>query len=134
MPAAGVDTNVFLRIFIEDDGRQHQEAVELVRSLGQVFVGTVVVVEAVGALRKIFRFPRAKLAQFLHAVLETDAFIIEGREVVEAAMFGFSSGTADFADHVILETARRNGADRVYTFDLDFSRVQGAVRLKPSSR
>jgi predicted nucleic-acid-binding protein len=130
MLAAGIDTNVFLRIFIQDDGRQHREAVELVRSLGQVFVGTVVLVEAVWALRKIFKFPRAKLVHFLDIVLATDAFILENREVVEAAMLGFSTGNADFADHVILESARRNGAGRVYTFDLDFSRIPGAVRMK----
>jgi predicted nucleic acid-binding protein len=85
---------------------------------------------AVWALRKIFKFPRTKLVHFLNTVLETDVFILENREVVEAAMFGFSSGNADFADHVILESARRNGAGQVYTFDLDFSRIPGAVRLK----
>jgi predicted nucleic-acid-binding protein len=129
MPATGVDTNVFLRIFIQDDGPQHRAAVDLVRSLGQVFVGTVVLVETVWALRKIFKFPRAKLVHFLNTVLETDAFIFENREVIEAAMFGFSSGDADFADHVILESARRSGAERLFTFDLDFSRVPGVERL-----
>jgi predicted nucleic-acid-binding protein len=130
MPAAGVDTNVFLRIFIQDDGPQHRAAVELVRSLGQVFVGTVVLVETVWALRKLYKFPRSKLVNFLNTILATDAFIIENREIVEAAMFGYSSGYGDFADHIILESARRNGADQMYTFDLDFSRVPGAVRLK----
>jgi predicted nucleic-acid-binding protein len=130
MPAAGVDTNVFLRIFIQDDGPQHRAAVDLVRSLGQVFVGVVVLVETVWALRKLYKFPRGKLVHFLNTVLATDAFIIENREVIEAAMFGFSSGNGDFADHVILESARRNGVERMHTFDLDFSRVPGAVRLK----
>jgi len=130
MPAAGVDTNVFLRVFIQDDGPQHRAAVALVGSLGQVFVGTVVLVETVWALRKLFKFPRAKLVHFLDTVLATDAFILENREVVEAARFGFSSGHGDFADHIILESARRNGSYRTYTFDLDFSRVPGAVRLK----
>jgi len=129
MPVAGVDTNVFLRIFIQDDGPQHRAAVALVRSLGQVFVGTVVLVESVWALRKVYKFPRVKLVRFLDSVLETDVFVIENREVIEAAMFGFSTGNGDFADHIVLESARRNGAERIYTFDLDFSRVPGTARL-----
>ena len=42
-------------------------------------------------------------------MLETNVFIIENRAVIEAAMFGCSSGNADFADHVILESARQHG-------------------------
>jgi len=102
-----------------------------VRSLGQVFVGGVVLVETVWALRKLYKFPRSKLVHFLNTVLATDAFVFENREVVEAALFGFSSGHGDFADHIILESARRHGAGQMYTFDLDFSRMPGAVRLKP---
>jgi AbrB family looped-hinge helix DNA binding protein len=76
----------------------------------------------------------AKLVHFLDTVLDTDAFIIESREVIEAARFAFAAGRADFADHVILESARRHGADRVYTFDLDFSRMPGAERLQARKR
>ena len=31
--------------------------------------------------------------------------------------------------NTVLESVRRNGAERLYTFDLDLSRVAGAVRL-----
>lgn len=134
MPVAGVDTNVFLRIFIEDGGPQHGQAVALVGSCGQVFVGMVVLVEAVWVLRKLFGFSREKLIEFLNKVLETNAFILENREVVEAALFGFATGPADFADHVILESARRGGAERVYTFDQTFSRVPGACRVAAGKR
>jgi len=131
MPAVAVDTNVFLRIFLQDDGPQHRAAVELAESSGQVFVGVVVLVETVWALRKIYRLARPKVVHFLTQVLETNAFIIENRSVIEAATFAFATGKADFADHVILESARRNGVERIYTFDLDFSRVPGAQRLGP---
>jgi predicted nucleic-acid-binding protein len=52
MPAAGVDTNLFLRIIIQDNESQHRAAVDLVRSLGQVFVGVVVLVGTLWALLK----------------------------------------------------------------------------------
>lgn len=74
MPDAAIDTNVFLRVFIRDDGPQHLQAVEVVRSCGRVFVGVVVLVETVWALRKLFGFRRDRLVHFLNAVLETDAF------------------------------------------------------------
>jgi predicted nucleic-acid-binding protein len=134
MPAAGIDTNVFLRVFIDDDGPQHAGAVALVRTQGQVFVGTVVIVEAVWALRSLFKFPKEKLVNFINTVLEADAFVLENREVLERAMFAFAVGKAGFADYVIVETARHRGIGQVFTFDRALARAEGAAMLKVSNR
>jgi predicted nucleic-acid-binding protein len=134
MVAAGIDTNVFLRVFIDDDGPQYKQAVERVKAHGQVFIGTVVMVEAIWALRSLFRFPKEKLVQFLNTVLDADAFVLENREVVEAAMFGYASGKAGFPDYVILESARQRGVDQVFTFDRDLGRAEGCVLIKARGR
>jgi len=134
MPAVGIDTNIFLRVFIDDDGQQHRLAVELVRTKGQVFVGTVVMVEAVWALRSLFKFSKEKLVQFVNTVLEAEAFILENRPVIEAALFSFSSGKAGFADCVIVESARQRGMGPVHTFDRDLALTEGAVLVKTRPR
>ena len=130
MPAIGIDTNIFLRIFINDDGQQHRQAVALVREHGQVFIGTVVLIEAAWALRSLFGFSKEKLIQFLNTVLETEAFALENREVVERAMFAYASGKAGFADQVILESAKAKGIAQTFTFDRNLARTSGAVLLE----
>ena len=134
MPAVGIDTNVFLRVFIDDDGAQHRQAVDLVKAHGQVFVGTVVMVEAVWALRSLFGFSRAQLVKFVNTVLEADAFVLEQREVIEGALFAYAAGKAGFSDQVILEAARVKGVAETYTFDRDLARTPGAVLLKRPAR
>ena len=129
MPGAGIDTNVFLRIFIDDHGVQHQQAVDLVRTHGRVFVGTVVMVETVWALKSLFKFSRERMVQFVNAVLEAESFVLENREVIESALFAYASGKAGFPDCVILESARRQGFDKMFTFDRDLARAEGACML-----
>ena len=134
MAAVGIDTNIFLRVFIDDDGAQHRQAVALVEAHGQVFVGTVVMVEAVWALRSLFGFSRAQLVKFVNTVLEADAFVLEQREVIQSALFAFAAGKAGFSDQVILEAARAKGVAATYTFDRELARTPGAVLLRPSRR
>jgi len=134
MPVVGIDTNVFLRVFIDDEGSQHRAAVDLVQKHGQVFIGTVVMVETVWALRSLFKFPKERLVQFVNAVLAADSFILENRQVVEKALFSFASGKAGFADYVILEAANSKGIGLVYTFDRNLAMADGAALVKGRSR
>lgn len=134
MPAAGIDTNVFLRVFIDDDGPQHRQAVELVAEQGQVFIGMVVIVEAVWALRSLFKFSKERLIQFLNTVLEADSFVLDQRDVIESAIFAYAQGSADFPDYVILETARNRGAEQLFTFDRGLAKAEGAQLLKRRPR
>ena len=134
MPPAGVDTNVLLRIFVDDDGVQHRQALELVKGLGEILVPTVVIIETVWVLRNLFKFPKDRLVQFLNAVLEGGTFVLENREVIELAKFAFAEGKAGFADYVILESARKLGAKEVFTFDREFARTEGVVLVKGRHR
>lgn len=129
MPPVGIDTNLFLRIFIDDHQPQHATAVELVRTHGQVFVGTVVMVEAVLALKSLYKFPKEKLVRFISTVLETDVFVHESRDVLERALFAYSGGSAGFADYVILESALTKGIRTFHTFDKKLARSPGVVGL-----
>ena len=45
-------------------------------------------------------------------------------------MFAYAAGRAGFPDHVILEAARNRGIAKVFTFDQDLARSEGAVLLK----
>lgn len=130
----GIDSNVFLRVFINDGGPQHRMAVDLVRANGQVWIGKVVLVETVWVLRKLFKYTKDQVLTFVNTVLEADAFVLEDREVIEAALFAFATGGAGYADCVILESARRQGAVPVFTFDLDLAKVEGAALLKGRHR
>jgi len=61
--------------------------------------------------------------------IDTNAFVLERREVVEAAMSAYAAGKAGFSDHVILEAARAKGAAQTFTFDRALARAPGAALM-----
>lgn len=68
-----------------------------------------------------------RAVQAFRALPETDGVHSEDRATVLSALAAFETGSADFSDYVILESARRAGALPLFTFDDKFSRSAGAL-------
>lgn len=127
MPA--VDTNVLVRLVVEDDEEQTRHATAFLRSAGRVFVSHVVVVEAAWVLSSAYGLSREQLARALDLVFATDSFSVERPEILNEALAYFRESKADFADCVIVATARAAGELPLATFDKATSRLEGARRL-----
>jgi predicted nucleic-acid-binding protein len=52
---------------------------------------------------------------------------MEDEATTRLALAAFETGSADFADYFILESARRRGALPLHTFDERLSRTDGAT-------
>jgi predicted nucleic-acid-binding protein len=126
---AAVDTNVLLRLLVDDDEEQTRDATAFVRSAGSVFVSHVVVVEAAWVLSGVYELSRLQLSRALELVLTTDAFTVERPDVLVEALKLFGGSKADFADCVIAATARAAGELPLATFDVAASRLPDARRL-----
>jgi len=115
----GLDTNVLIRVFIDDDPSQTAAARKLVSgaSPGQLLISVVVLVEFVWTLRSAFRVERTMLAATLEGILTGSAFVVEDRADVEAALQRYKTSSVDFADCLIAVRNRRLGATRTVSFD-----------------
>jgi predicted nucleic-acid-binding protein len=58
------------------------------------------------------------------ALLHTEGVVVEEQQLAQSALTSFEAGTADFADYVILESARRANALPLWTFDEKLLRAQ----------
>ena len=119
------DTNVIVRLLVEDDPQQsaialHKWQVALER--GGVFLPKLVLTEAIWVLRVSYRFDRQAITGAVRALLHTDGLNIENKSLVLAALDAYAKGSADFSDYLILESARAAGALPVHTFDRRFAR------------
>lgn len=127
------DTNVVVRLCVRDEEEQYQRA-ELVfrRATGGTgaWHSSVVLVEVAWVLCVAYKFDRATTAATLRRLLATDGVHVEAEVTVRAALEAFESGTADFADYFILETARRDGALPPHTFDERLSKADGATLVE----
>jgi predicted nucleic-acid-binding protein len=124
-----LDTNVVVRLLVRDDEEQYRRA-ELIFRLATagsgVWLASVVLVEVVWVLRVAYKFDRATAAASLRRLIDTEGVQVEDGPTTRLALAAFEAGAADFADYLILESARRDGALPLHTFYERLSRSDGA--------
>jgi predicted nucleic-acid-binding protein len=125
-----VDTNVLVRLLIDDPGaaKQCAWARKLASDAGTVSVSQVVQMETVWALESVYGFQRADIASALDAMQNNQSFVLQEAGAFRAALAAFHGGNADFADYLILMHARADGAELV-TFDRKLGKFDGARLL-----
>jgi predicted nucleic-acid-binding protein len=125
-----IDTNVLVRIVADDPGQPKQVAAAraLASGAGQVFVPTVVQVEAVWVLESGYGLPKATIVAVLEHLETNQAFTQEEAERCQRALAMFRTTTADYADCLILAGCQARRL-QLHTFDKRLSRLDGAARV-----
>ncbi|HSN99866.1 MAG TPA: type II toxin-antitoxin system VapC family toxin [Candidatus Nanopelagicales bacterium] len=123
------DTNVLIRVLVGDDRRQQKAALARLEAIrtsgGSVVVSSVVLAEVAWVLDRAYDYERAQIVSALRGVLDTPPFFIPQRPDVLAAIDEYASGSADFADYLILSLARAEGSKTLLTFDRRLLRTAG---------
>jgi predicted nucleic-acid-binding protein len=115
----GVDTNILIRVFIDDEPAQTAAARKLVSGAedGSLLVSIIVLVEFIWTLRSSFKVDKAALTITLEGILTRAAFVVEDRADVEAALQRYKTANIDPADVLIAARNKRLGAARTVSFD-----------------
>jgi predicted nucleic-acid-binding protein len=114
-----VDTNVLLRLYVDDDAVQKRAALAVLSAAGSagVHVNVVVIAEIAWALKSIFRLSRAATVQVMYDLLTRDEFLIAQRATVMQALMWFGRAKLEFGDCLIAALNEEAGALPTYTFD-----------------
>ena len=117
----GIDTNILLRLWLNDDPGQNKRIDSLLaghgRAPGSLRVTDVVLVEAIWTLRSAFEQDKHAQLIALRSLLDETAFAFEDREAVAGALSLFESGSCGFADCLVVAKHARQGCDFTATFD-----------------
>ena len=127
-----IDTNVLVRLLVEDDEVQTQRAnafMEEAASEGPVFVSSIVVIELVWVLLSHYRYDRQLLGTAIEALLRSPRLHVERNAAVRKAIAAFRNSRADFADCLIAHVAIAAGCRYTATFDKDASKLPGMQLL-----
>ncbi|KQS03957.1 hypothetical protein ASG11_06590 [Sphingomonas sp. Leaf357] len=108
-----VDTNVILRLVLDDDDAQVAAARALMLR-APLFVSLSVLLETGWVLQSRYRFPRAEVADALQLVVNLNGVIVARLPIVLWAIGRYREG-ADLADMIHLASAAKIGA--FATFD-----------------
>ena len=128
------DTNVIVRILVEDDPLQSKVALktwQLALETNGVFFPKLVLAEVIWVLSVSYGFNRQAIFGVVDTLLRTEGLEIEDKPCVLAALEAYSKGNADFSDYLILELARVTKALPVQTFDRRFARHPDVSLLAP---
>ena len=127
----GLDTNVLLRLWLNDDPRQNARIDRLLAehgsSPGSLLVNDVVLVEAMWTLRAAYKQDKAAQLVALHSLLDEPAFCFEDRETVVQAVAMFSEATCGFSDCLVVVKNTRAGGDFTATFDRQMLKLPGTA-------
>lgn len=119
----GLDTNIVVRLLVEDDVEQHQISRMVVAS-GPVFVSLAVLMETEWVLRKAYGFAKSDIAAALRAFAGLNNVTVEDPSALRRILELFATGF-DFADAV--HVVQASHADRFATFDRDLERLAAKV-------
>ncbi len=120
MTSVGIDTNVLLRMVINDDPAQREKALAFGKRLSESspgFVSLIVLVEFNWSLISRYRQPKHVALQAIRDLLHTKALVFESVHAVVRALELATRSDADFADALIAERSREFGCSHTVTFD-----------------
>lgn len=123
-----LDTNILVRLVTGDPKEQADRAGEFVEQ--GAWVPLAATLECAWVLGSTYAFSSAQLAETLTMLLENDRLLFQDAELVQAAVVVFSEKPGiQFADAIILESARRAGHLPLGTFDRKLATRAGTVRI-----
>lgn len=129
----GIDTNILLRLWLNDDPAQSKRIDQLLAEHGglpgSLLVTDVVLVEAVWTLKSAFEQDKHAQLIAVRSLLEETAFAFEDREAVVAALTLFESGSCGFADCMVVAKHARQGCEFTATFDRGMRKLPGVKVL-----
>ncbi|KQS64563.1 hypothetical protein ASG39_11470 [Rhizobium sp. Leaf371] len=119
MRRCGIDTNVILRLIVNDDAEQRRLALRFSEQMGDTFVGhltLITLIELDWALRSRYGYSRADVAEAIGKLLRVRGLSVESHDLVVFAL-KLMRGKSDFADVLIALKCREAGCEKTVTFD-----------------
>jgi predicted nucleic-acid-binding protein len=116
----GIDTNVLLRLVVDDDPAQRAAVLKFGEGLGRDYHGYVALiclVEMDWALRKQYRFSKGESVNALRKISRIRGIEVQMSDAVERALTSVEKADGDFADLLIAQLCLDAGCDHIVSLD-----------------
>lgn len=128
----GVDTNVLLRLIVDDHEEQSAAARRFFASRtarDPAFVASTVLAESIWLLRRRFRYPNHAILEALRVMTSTDEIRFEHGEKLRGFLEDGGGTASDVADALIGWACDAAKCERVMTFDRRSARLVPSMEL-----
>ncbi len=126
----GIDTNVLVRVLVDDPGavRQCEKARAFLLKQDKVFISTVVLVETVWVLQRAYAVRKNHIIKVLMELLQQKSMVFEVRRLIENSLVIYQAERIEFSDALIL-AAHDAKQCHLYTFDKKLASYTNASDL-----
>lgn len=128
-----IDTNVVLRIILNDDADQHdiakRELAKAGRAGEEILVNDIVLVETIWTLVRTYQIDKPIVIGALQAFMQTSGIRFESDANVAHAIELFEHSTAGFADCLTVAKNTALGCTSTLTFDQGMRKLPGVKLL-----
>lgn len=125
----GIDTNILVRYFTQDDAEQAKAATEFLKSECTTerpgWVNRIALCELVWVLERVYRSSREEIANVLEVLIQTAEFQIEDLTCVWNALSVYRDENVDFSDALLAATNLAHGCELTITFDRKAANLPG---------
>ena len=115
-----LDTNALVRLLVMDNegqaGKVAQAVMAAENNSEQILILPEVLIETSWVLESIYSCERRELVDFLETLISSSTFTFPDPAIIRRVVDNFRKG-GDFADHMIIEQARKLQARKVISFD-----------------
>jgi predicted nucleic-acid-binding protein len=128
-----LDTNVLVRLFVNDDLAQAEKARALFDAHADqdesIWIADIVLIETVWALDRIYERTRMDISSALRALAGNATVRLESPACITAAVSLYAQGPAGFADCLLAVKARQAGCEALRSFDRKMRGLPGVELL-----
>ena len=128
-----IDTNILVRLFINDDAAQAKRASALFDEYADqddsLWIADIVLIELVWALDRSYGRSREEIVKALRALAGNATVLIESADCLSPAMALYSEGPPGFADCLLAVKAEHAGCDALRSFDRKMRGLPGVKLL-----
>jgi predicted nucleic-acid-binding protein len=126
----GLDTNVLARYIVADDSAQTPLAIDFIENVltpdTPGFVSTIVVVELVWILERLYKLDQAQISHILRELIAAPSLVIDCNDELERAL---TLGHGGISDRLIHLLARSANCTKTVTFDKAFAQLDDVELL-----
>jgi predicted nucleic-acid-binding protein len=128
-----IDTNLLVRLFVNDDTGQGKKVRDLFDSCADedaaLWIADIVLVELAWTLSRAYGRSKLEIVTALRALCGNATVRLESGPAVAQAVDLYEAGPADFADSLLVCKAAQLGCEAVRTFDKKMRGLPGVKLL-----
>ncbi len=120
MIKVGIDTNVLLRLLVNDNPSQRKAVLKFGEGIGRDHSGYVAVISLVEmdwALRKQYGFTKQQSVDAIRRITRIRGIEVQSFDAVDRALSGVENAAGDFADLLIVHLCLDAGCNHIVSLD-----------------